>query len=242
MGECIRIGIIGDFDGRGSHLATNEALKHASERLHLDCTVNWLPTEALETGTGLNEYDGLWCAPGLPYKSEAGALKGIRYARENGIPFLGTCGGFQHTVIEYARNVLALKGACHAETDPAGDCHVITALSCSLIGEPHGIYLVEGTRTQAIYGKARTQELFTCKYGLNPAYRKQMEEGGFTVAGTGENGEARVLEIANGERSQEKRFYIATLFQPQLSSTPENPHVLIQAYLEAAKAFHLLRN
>ena len=94
MSQLLRIGIIGDLDpSRPSHRATNEALAHAAGALGVALNVCWLPTPSLEQesgGAALKRYDALWCAPGSPYQSMAGALRAIRFARERGWPFLGT--------------------------------------------------------------------------------------------------------------------------------------------------------
>jgi CTP synthase len=81
---------------------------------------DWLATPSIASGEALAEYDAIWVVPGSPYRHPEGAFTAIRYARENSIPFLGTCGGFQHAVIEYARNVLGWQDAGHAETDSEG--------------------------------------------------------------------------------------------------------------------------
>ena len=99
MKRPLRIGIIGDFDpGNPTHIATNEALKQAAGALSLALDPAWLPTKALvdqsassgDIETGLNRFDGLWCAPGSPYQSMQGALRAIRFAREHDRPFIGT--------------------------------------------------------------------------------------------------------------------------------------------------------
>jgi CTP synthase (UTP-ammonia lyase) len=95
MSHFLKIGIIGDFEPRNtSHIATNAALKHAANALSLEAACSWLPTQFLEElssiETELKQYDGLWCAPGSPYVSMTGALKGIQYAREHDRPFVGT--------------------------------------------------------------------------------------------------------------------------------------------------------
>ena len=99
MNRSLRIGIIGDFDpGNPTHIATNEALKQAAGRLSLALEPAWLPTTALvdqspsfsDMETGLNQYDGLWCASGSPYQSMEGALRAIRFARGHDRPFIGT--------------------------------------------------------------------------------------------------------------------------------------------------------
>jgi CTP synthase (UTP-ammonia lyase) len=90
----IRIGIIGDFDPQSKyHLATNDALYHASAYLSIDVNIVWLPTPSLDVPQleiVLEPFNALWCAPGSPYVSMAGALKGIQFARERGRPFVGT--------------------------------------------------------------------------------------------------------------------------------------------------------
>ncbi len=94
MNSSIRIGIIGDYDpDRRFHRATNEAISQAAEALSLSVEISWIPTESLADGPvekTLNLFDALWSAPGSPYRSLAGALQGIRFAREKGWPFFGT--------------------------------------------------------------------------------------------------------------------------------------------------------
>ncbi|MHB8576427.1 MAG: CTP synthase [Dehalococcoidia bacterium] len=93
MSSAVIIGVVGDFDGRTSHVATNQAIGHAAARLGIDATVRWLPTPPLLAPGGeaiLAVCDGLWAAPGSPYASMDGALAGIRFAREHDRPFTGT--------------------------------------------------------------------------------------------------------------------------------------------------------
>jgi CTP synthase (UTP-ammonia lyase) len=94
MTQALRVGIIGDHDpGRLSHVATVEALGHAAQSLALSLEAEWVPTPALagpDAEDRLAPYHALWCSPGSPYRSAAGAHAGIRYARERGRPFLGT--------------------------------------------------------------------------------------------------------------------------------------------------------
>jgi CTP synthase (UTP-ammonia lyase) len=94
MNQTIKVGIIGDFNpDLQFHTATNEALKHAATSLSLALDFQWVPTESLEDKSErkkLEQFDALWCSPGSPYKSMAGALQGIRFARERGRPFIGT--------------------------------------------------------------------------------------------------------------------------------------------------------
>lgn len=132
-----KVGVIGDFDPAfPPHVATDAALRHAAERLGASVEVRWLATELLAEDDAARALaaDALWCAPGSPYRSLEGALGAIRWARERDVPFLGTCGGFQHVVIEYARNVLGFADAQHAEYDPYASRLFVSELSCSLAG------------------------------------------------------------------------------------------------------------
>ena len=94
MDHLIKVGVIGDFDRTmRSHIPTNEALNHAAEALSVSVEPSWIPTESLANGLieeTLAQYDALWCAPGSPYKSMEGALRAIRFAREEDWPFVGT--------------------------------------------------------------------------------------------------------------------------------------------------------
>lgn len=93
MNDSFEIGVIGDFNPSSvPHVSTNAALDHAAAFLGRAVTVSWLPTVTLEgePAPRLERFDGLWCSPGSPYRSMAGALAGIRFARETGRPFFGT--------------------------------------------------------------------------------------------------------------------------------------------------------
>src|SRR5436305_1838330 len=109
----VRIGLIGEYDPQVvAHRAIPLALGMASELIERPVEFDWLRTDVLTDGSvDVEKYDGLWCVPASPYASMEGALSTIRYARESDTPFLGTCGGFQHALIEYARNVLGIEEA-----------------------------------------------------------------------------------------------------------------------------------
>ncbi len=235
MSDLLRVGVIGDLDpNRPSHKATNEALRHCAAHLDVRLEVQWLATESLVGAVEqqMAGYDAFWCAPGSPYRSFGGALNAIRFARVNHYPFIGTCGGFQHAVMEYALHVLDMPEVHHAEYDPGASTFFITALSCSLVGETRRIYLQEGSQVRAIYARAEVDERYNCNFGLNTDFQATFDASGFRVAGVDANGDVRIFELASHS------FYVATLFQPQLSSTAEIPHPLILAYLRAAQELH----
>jgi CTP synthase (UTP-ammonia lyase) len=231
MGGRVSVGVIGDYDRQfPPHRATDAALRHSAAALGLSVEVRWYATDSL-TAADLEDVlaeDALWCAPGSPYKSLDGALRAIRFARESDLPLLGTCGGFQHIVIEYARNVLGFADGQHAEYDPYASDLFISELTCSLAGKEMAVSLVAASRAAAFYARTEATERYYCNFGLNPEHQRRLDEGGLRVVGTDQDGEARVLELPDHS------FYLATLFVPQLSSTAESPHPLITAYLRAA--------
>lgn len=234
MNTLTKIGIIGDFNEKfPPHKATNEALNHCAECLGVNLEIQWLPTKALENDveTVVSQFDGLWSAPGSPYNSMEGALNAIKFARENNVPFIGTCGGFQHVILEYARNVLDFKDAQHAEYDPYASNLFISALTCSLVGKILKIFVDRNSKAHVFYNKTEIEEHYYCNFGLNPDYQKLIDEGGLKVVGIDEQDEARIVEIP------QNNFFIATLFVPQLSSSPEKPHQLIIEFLTHAKEF-----
>ena len=244
MADSVRIAILGDYDPKSPTLpAIEKSLQHTSAKLNEPLESQWIGTLKLgEQGTEklLESFDGIWAAPGSPYQSFDGMLKGIEFARRRDWPFLGTCGGFQYALIECARNVLGLKDADSAENNSGSKNIVIYPVACAVTGrkggEPklHGkvpeIRLRPGSYLQSFYGKGKemvTEEFF-CNFEVNPEYEWATMEAGFPVVARGAQGEIRAIE------SPTHRFFIATLFQPQLSSTEKNPHPVILAFVEAA--------
>src|SRR5690242_14160890 len=103
----LRIGLIGDYSPDiVAHVAIPRALDLTATDAGVPVKPIWLATDRLEQDGAdlLPACDALWCVPRSPYAGMDGALAAIRFARERGVPFLGTCGGFQHALIEYARN------------------------------------------------------------------------------------------------------------------------------------------
>lgn len=227
MTTKIKLGIIGDHDpDNPTHLATNEGLKHATEALQVHSVeAIWLPTDQSHP---FSDFHGLLCSPGSPYKSLEGALLGIQCAREREIPFLGTCGGSQHLILEYARNVMGIQEAAHAESDPYASCLFITPLSCSLVGKSMEVKVKPGSKAAQIYRSTQAIEKYYCNFGLNPAYQEQLERAGLEISGTDSAEEARIIELPGHP------FFLGTLFVPQANSTRENPHPVVLQWLRAA--------
>lgn len=166
-------------------------------------------------------------APGSPYRDPAAAEQVIERSRLDGTPVLGTCGGFQHLLVEHARNVMGIIAADHAEYGGDG-VHVVELLSCSLSESQIEIELVPGTRLAAIYGVATATEKTNCNYGLAAGYQHLAAEGGLTVTSVDDTGEVRSVE------RNDHPFFMGTLFQPQRTSTAEHPHPLLLAFVDAA--------
>ena len=226
-----RLAIVGDYDSTMyTHLAIDEALGHVRELREHALEWSWLatPTLAANASARLALTDAIWLAPASPYASADGALAAVRYARENSLPFLGVCGGFQHAILEFARNVAGLRDADHAESNPDAATAVIAPLACSLVGKAAPVFLDPTCRTASIYGRWRVVEKYHCNYGLNAEYRAALESAGLRVVGEDDQGDARVIELSGHP------FFIATLFQPQLESASGAPAPLVRALVDAA--------
>ncbi|MGZ5030437.1 MAG: CTP synthase C-terminal region-related (seleno)protein [Methylobacter sp.] len=220
------IALLGDYIPTYSpHISTNAAIKHAQSQLDVELTAEWIATE--DIGPKLfKHYSGIWVAPGSPYKNIEKTLWAIRHARENHIPCFGTCGGFQHMVIEYARNVLGFKDAQHGEYDPYASSLFISQLACSLAGRKMQLNFVPGSQVAALYVSLSAKESYYCNFGVNPDYIDELKQGTLNVSGSDDEGEVRVIEHS------EHPFFIGTLFVPQEHSTPDKPHPLVAAFVK----------
>jgi CTP synthase (UTP-ammonia lyase) len=136
--------------------------------------------------------------------------------------------------------VLKIADADSAENDPASPHQVVTPLSCAIPHRrpdgPKGsgeeqLKILPGTRLRSICARVDASEQYYCNYGVNEEYEKQLQAAGLRVSARGSRGETRAVELSD------HRFFIATLFQPQLSSRPEAPHRLWLAFLRAAVRF-----
>jgi len=230
MKNSIRIAIIGDYDSnRLRQIATIAALEHAAKNLKILLEITWLPTADIvaKGDEFLADFDAYFGAPGAVVSLE-GALRGIRYARKSNKPYLGTCAGFQHAVLEFARNVVGIENATSAEIDPNSSQVVLSELSCQIAGKKMKVRVVPDTLAHKLYGAIEVMEDFYCHYGINAQFRSVLEQAGLKISATDEEGEPRIIELPS------QTFYLATLFVPQTSSTPTHPHPLLVGYLKAA--------
>ncbi|MGP8296664.1 CTP synthase C-terminal region-related (seleno)protein [Streptomyces inhibens] len=229
MNHTARIALVGDrSDAVRSHARIPGLLKALRVRDGLDLDAYWIPTEDADQGVG--GFDAVWVLPGSPYRSEAGVLAAIRAVREGGIPFLGTCGGFQHALLEFARNVCGMTRAGHAENAPetADEDAVVVPLACSLVGHEGTVKVTPGSRAAHLLGADRTQARYHCDYGPNPHHLDVLREHGLAFTGTDESGGIRIAELPAHP------FFVATLFQPELDGDGTRAHPLITGLATAA--------
>ncbi|MFI9839220.1 gamma-glutamyl-gamma-aminobutyrate hydrolase family protein [Nonomuraea sp. NPDC051941] len=183
----------------------------------------WIATTDV---SGLERFDGIWIVPGSPYRDEEGAVEAARVAREHRIPLLGTCAGFQHMLLEYARHVCGLDVA-HAENEPDAREFLLTPLACSLAGHEGRVRISPGTLMEQIMGESVTMESYVCSYGLNETYTRTLAEHGLVFSGHADDGAVRAAELPGHP------FFLGTLFQPELSGDGRRAHPVISAFAAA---------
>jgi len=230
MTTLVNIAIVGDRDdGIAAHLAIPLALANAASALDVDLVFEWLASDRVEDVAQLALFDAFWVAPGSPYRSFDGALRAIAHARTAGRPFLGTCGGFQHAILEFARNVLRWPDAMHAESDPGVGRPVISALACSLVEAQGRVRLAPGSRIARAYAGATASTLYRCRYGLNPGFRAALTDGPLRCSAEDENGDLRAIELDGHP------FFVATLWQPERAALEGQRVPLAEALVAAAR-------
>jgi CTP synthase (UTP-ammonia lyase) len=223
-----RIALVGDrSDAVVAHAAIPIAIELAAKALGAELAGEWVPSPA---GGDVGAFDGIWCVPGSPYESMEGVLTAIRIARERGIPFLGTCGGFQHAMIEYARNVRGVAAAEHAESSPESASAIVTPLACSLVEISAPVALVAGSRLHAAYETPEVHEEYHCRYGLDPAWRARLEDADLWFTAFDAAGDVRGAELRSHP------FFIATLFQPERAALRGAVPPLVRAFASALLA------
>src|SRR5688500_8918395 len=224
-----RIALIGDYNAAAkAHQGIPRALMLACEG-EGGCEWDWLHTSTLldDPSKQLAGFHGVWCVPASPYANTRGALAAIRFARHTGRPFLGTCGGFQHALLEYAEAVWSVRQPAHAEIDPAATDPVIAPLTCSLVEQSGEIHFKKGSRLAAIYGTDTATEEYHCRYGLSPGYADRFATWPLRVSARDGDGEVRAIELDGHP------FFFATLFQPERSGLVDRKHPLVAAFVAA---------
>ena len=227
----LSLALVGDYSlSVPAHRAIPLALERARAELAVDLAWEWVPTRGVvDAPRDLARYAGVWLVPGSPYENTAGALAAVRWARERRRPFLGTCGGFQHALIEIARDVAGLAEADHAETNPTGHQLVVTRLACSLVEQSAALHFVAGSRLESIYGGPTATEGYRCNYGPNPAHRAILERAGLRFTAFDDAGEIRAGELT----ADRHPFFLGTLFQPERAALRGATPPIVRAFVAA---------
>jgi CTP synthase (UTP-ammonia lyase) len=223
-----RIAILGDFNPvYSTHHALNDSIRQTIKRFDEDIQFDWISTDIFNFETAFNQlYCGLWIAPGSPYKDMKNVLDTITYVRQNNIPTFGNCGGFQHMVIEYARNVCGIASADHEETNPESTDLLISKLSCSLTEQEEQLTI--NSKNSILFGIVKKEKLlgkYFCSYGINEKYLEILKDNGLKTTAISEEGQVRAFEI------EDHPFFLGTLFQPALTSTIDEPDPLILEFV-----------
>ena len=194
-----------------------------------DVECGWAPTDSRDA-RDLGSVDAVWLLPGTPYRDESAAYAAIDHCRESGVPFLGTCGGFQYACVALARSLAGIDDAGHAESDPEGGDLVIVPLACSLYGERRLVEPVPGTRLAEICGTRPFTGFHWCGYGLDEGVERRLEVAGVVLSARAADAGVEAIELPGHP------FFIATAFQPQVGAGESQAlHPLIEAFLGAAE-------
>jgi CTP synthase (UTP-ammonia lyase) len=189
----------------------------------------WIASDDVARAEDLAGFDGIWVVPGSPYASAHGAVSAITAAREGGVPFLGTCGGFQYAVIEFARNVCGMVAAEHAEAAPEAADLLIVQLRCSLWGEEDTVWVEPDSLAASLMGAGASTERFFCAYGVDERRVGALQERGLVVSGHDRSGAPRIIELPGHP------FFLGSLFQPELSSDATAVHPLLVGFFNAVR-------
>lgn len=220
----VRIAVVGD---RGDH-PSHRALEATRGLLGPDVESWWVPTDS-STMWDLTAFDALWLAPGSPYADDEAVLRAVRWARETGVPLLGTCGGLQYAVIEFCRSVLGMP-ATHEEVDGPGPGAVVTALPCRLQGEQRWVTPVPGSRFAALTAGMPFTGTHFCSYAPTPGTVQTLQRHGWVVEATAPDAGVEVLSLPTHP------FLVLTLFQPQVGVLAgARPHPVVDAFVAAAR-------
>ena len=254
--DVVRIGIVGKYFASGkfvladSYISVIESIKHSAAFCGVRPEIKWLDSGQFESGAKkdlaeLDQYDGIIVPGGFGARGVEGKLAAIQYCREHKIPYFGLCYGMQLATVEFARNVLKLRGANTTEADPKTKYPIIDILpeQKKLLAEKKygasmrlGAYpavLRKGTIAGGAYGRMNISERHRHRYEVNPAYVKRLERGGIIFSGVSPS--RRLMEVMELPRSVHP-FFLGTQFHPELKSRPLRPHPLFKEFMKAAKA------
>ena len=245
-GMPVKIAIIGKYLGSGnfsledSYISVKEAVLHAGAQIGVKPEILWL--DSTSSNIDLSGIDGIIIPGGFGSSGVEGKIAAIKYARENKIPFLGLCYGFQLAVVEFARNVIGWGDAQTAEISrtshpvidllPSQKEALKKGYGATMRLGAHRVLVRPGTLAYRLYRTSEVSERFRHRYEVNPDYIDDLESNGLVFSGISAE-EERIMQI--GEL--EGQFFIGTQFHPEFGSRPLRPHPLFLGLVEAAKAF-----
>ena len=222
----MNIALIGDYQPDvTAHRAIPLALAANADGRALNPV--WISSNDVDIDA-LSGFDGICCVPFSPYQNSSNVFSAIGYARENAVPFPGTCAGYQHAVVECARNVLALQDADSIEDNPACKMPLISSLQCGLYDQSESINIGDTSIVGGLYAEARVSEAYHCGFGVNAEYLPLFEHSAMRFSGFDDAGDPRIFEVHGHP------FFIGTAFQPERSGLEGKAHPLISAFLKAA--------
>lgn len=238
----VRIGLVGKYvELPDAYKSITESFIHAGATNECKVHVEYIHSENINESNveeKLGHLHGVLVAPGFGSRGIEGKLEAIRFVRENNIPFFGICLGMQCAVIEFARNVLKMKGAHSTEMDEVSKYPVIDMMEEQKKVKNKGgtmrlgSYLCEiqkGSKAYQIYGKSRIKERHRHRYEFNNKFIKQFNDAGMLTSGMNpDTGLVEIIELKNHP------FFVGGQFHPELKSTVANPHPLFVKFVEAA--------
>src|SRR3954466_3834612 len=238
----VRIGLVGKYTKLAdAYLSVIEALNHAGIHHGGSIDLRWIDSERLtdeETEQELEACDGILIPGGFGVRGIEGKIRAARYAREEGVPFLGICLGMQMAVADFARHVADMDGANSTEFDPETPFPVIDLLpeqkevrdmggTMRLGADP--VKLHDGTRARELYGEKVIYERHRHRYEVNNHLRRRLEHEGLVCSGT--SPDDRLVEIVE---LPEHRFFVASQFHPEFKSRPQRPQPLFREFVRAS--------
>ena len=249
--KTVRIGVVGKYFATGdytlsdSYISVIEALKHASWANGAKIEMEWINSEVFEKDAKklktLGTYDGILVPGGFGTRGIEGVIATVKYCRENKIPYFGICLGMQLATVEFARNVLKLKGAHTVEVNASTKDPIIHVNPTQLknIRENRyggtmrlGAYACEvkaGTKARKAYGSEKISERHRHRYEFNNAYREAMEKAGMIVSGVNkENNLVEIIEL------KDHPWFVGVQFHPEFLSRPLSPHPLFKDFIKAS--------
>jgi CTP synthase len=242
--DSVTIALVGKYTHlMDSYVSHVEALNHAGAKAEAKIDILWVESEDLESRGSLDilgKADGILVPGGFGDRGTEGKISAIRFARENGVPFLGICLGFQLATVEFSRHVLGMSKANSSEFDNDTPYPVVDLLpeqkevvdkGASMRLGAHEIRITESSTAEELYGKTKIEERHRHRYEINPEFIDKIEKEGLEY--TGRSLDDRRMEIAE---STNHPYFVASQFHPEFKSRPLRPsplhYGLVRASLE----------